>query len=129
MPRIFTFFLTLAVYFFLDVALAAETADDKKWDVSNIPGEAKTIKIDTRSGTWMSLDVSPDGKTIAFDLLGDIYLLPMSGGKAKAINSGLAWSKTCAAIKAKNRAVKLVERIRLRLGEGQRLQITHQGRL
>ena len=92
MSRIFTFFLTLAVYFFLDVALAAETVDDKKWDVSNIPGEAKTIKIDTRSGTWMSLDVSPDGKTIAFDLLGDIYLLPMSGGKAKAINSGLAWS-------------------------------------
>ena len=56
------------------------------------PGEAKAISIDTRSGTWLSLDVSPNGKTIAFDLLGDIYLLPIAGGEARAINSGLAWS-------------------------------------
>ena len=33
--------------------------------------------IDTDEGTWMSLDVSPDGKEIAFDLLGDIYAVPM----------------------------------------------------
>jgi imidazolonepropionase-like amidohydrolase/Tol biopolymer transport system component len=92
MPRKFTLFLTIALFLNLDVSLAQETADPEKWDVSKIPGEAKTINIDTRTGTWMSLDVSPDGKTIAFDLLGDIYLLPISGGKAKSINSGLAWS-------------------------------------
>ena len=40
----------------------------------------------------MSLDVSPDGSTIAFDLLGDIYVLPIAGGEATAINSGLSWS-------------------------------------
>ena len=40
----------------------------------------------------MSLDVSPDGHLIAFDLLGDIYVLPIEGGPATAINSGLAWS-------------------------------------
>jgi Tol biopolymer transport system component len=73
-------------------AMAEEEAAADKWDVSNPPGEAKTVSIDTRSGSWMSLDVSPDGKTIAFDLLGDIYLLPMTGGEARAINSGLAWS-------------------------------------
>ena len=72
--------------------LAEDSGDGEKWDVSSIPGEARTVNIDTRSGSWMSLDVSPDGETIAFDLLGDIYLLPINGGKAKAINSGLAWS-------------------------------------
>jgi Tol biopolymer transport system component len=36
----------------------------------------------------MSLDVSPDGKTIVFDLLGDIYTVPMSGGSATRITSG-----------------------------------------
>jgi imidazolonepropionase-like amidohydrolase/Tol biopolymer transport system component len=67
-------------------------ADEPAWDVSNPPGTPRTISIDTRSGTWMSLDVSPDGKTIAFDLLGDIYTLPMTGGEARAVDSGLAWS-------------------------------------
>ncbi len=72
--------------------LAALGDDDEKWDVSAIPGESREIAIDTRTGTWMSIDVSPDGQTIAFDLLGDIYVVPVSGGEAKAINSGLAWS-------------------------------------
>ena len=43
----------------------------------------RKITINTDEGTWMSLDVSPDGNTIAFDLLGDIYTLPIQGGKAK----------------------------------------------
>ena len=73
-------------------AFAEEKSEEKTWDVNQIPGEAKTVSIDTETGTWMSLDVSPDGKTIAFDLLGDIYLLPMAGGEARAINGGLAWS-------------------------------------
>ena len=41
----------------------------------------------------MSLDVSPDGKTIAFDMLGDIYTMPITGGKATNIASGMAWEK------------------------------------
>src|SRR5210317_1044274 len=71
---------------------AEEAGDESSWDVNNPPGTSRTIPIDTRSGTWMSLDVSPDGKTLVFDLLGDIYTLPMTGGQARAINSGLAWS-------------------------------------
>ena len=39
----------------------------------------------------MSLDVSPDGKTIAFDMLGDIYTMPITGGTATNIASGMAW--------------------------------------
>ena len=62
----------------------AEKKDEAKWDVSNPPGEKHDVKIDTKTGIWMSLDVSPDGKTIAFDLLGDIYTMPIEGGEATA---------------------------------------------
>lgn len=73
------------------VAVQAEDEADS-WDVTAIPGESRDITIDTRSGTWMSVDVSPDGQNIAFDLLGDIYIVPVAGGEAKAINSGHDWS-------------------------------------
>ena len=49
------------------------------------------MPIDTRTGTWMSVDVSPDGREIAFDLLGDIYVMPIGGGEARAIATGHAW--------------------------------------
>jgi imidazolonepropionase-like amidohydrolase/Tol biopolymer transport system component len=68
-----------------------EDAEDAKWDVTNPPGEKRSIKIDVTEGTWMSLDVSPDGKTLAFDMLGDIYTVPTTGGTAKNIASGFAW--------------------------------------
>ena len=42
-------------------------------------------------GTWISLDVSPDGQTIVFDLMGDLYTLPIAGGKATRITSGMAY--------------------------------------
>src|SRR5262245_60677857 len=48
----------------------------------------RTIRFTTDQGTWMSVDVSPDGSTIVFDLLGDIYTVPMSGGKATRILGG-----------------------------------------
>lgn len=65
--------------------------DDAKWDVSNPPGEWRDIPIEARQGTWMNLDLSPDGSTIVFDFLGDVYTLPIDGGEAKEITSGLAW--------------------------------------
>lgn len=63
----------------------------KKWDVNNPPGEKAVVNIDTRTGTWMSVDVSPDGKQIVFDLLGDLYLLPIEGGEAKPLTHSMAW--------------------------------------
>ena len=38
----------------------------------------------------MDIDVSPDGKTLVFDLLGDLYTLPVTGGKTTQITRGLA---------------------------------------
>jgi imidazolonepropionase-like amidohydrolase/Tol biopolymer transport system component len=51
----------------------------------------RKIEFTTDEGTWISLDVSPDGKQIVFDLLGDLYLLPIAGGEAKRLTSGLPW--------------------------------------
>lgn len=70
---------------------SAFAEDDKKWDVNNPPGDSRDISINVTEGTWMSLDVSPDGKTIAFDMLGDIYTMPITGGRATNISSGMAW--------------------------------------
>lgn len=52
---------------------------------------ARHVRIDTDEGTWMSLDVAPDGRSIVFELLGDLYTLPIGGGEAKAITRGLAF--------------------------------------
>jgi len=51
----------------------------------------RTIPLHTTEGTWISLDISPDGKTIVFDLLGDLYTIPASGGKATIVTKGLAF--------------------------------------
>ncbi len=64
-----------------------------KWDVANPPGGVphKDVEFTTPEGTWMSLDISPDGKTIVFDMLGDIYSMPIAGDTATPLRQGLAW--------------------------------------
>ena len=62
-----------------------------KWDVNTPTGPVSEVTFTTTEGTWNNLDISPDGKEIVFDLLGDIYTMPITGGKAKCISSGLAW--------------------------------------
>ena len=84
--------LTLTLCLLAFSPLLAEEEEQEGWEVDAIPGDARQVTIDTRSGTWMSLDVSPDGRTIAFDLLGDIYVLPIEGGDATAVDSGMSWS-------------------------------------
>jgi Tol biopolymer transport system component len=51
----------------------------------------RTVSFETSEGTWMSLDVSPDGKTLVFELLGDLYTMPIGGGAATRITSGPAF--------------------------------------
>jgi imidazolonepropionase-like amidohydrolase/Tol biopolymer transport system component len=92
--RLLTCLLATTALLIAAPASSAEKDKDKdadKWDVSNPPGKKRDVKIKTETGTWMSLDVSPDGKNIAFDMLGDIYTMPISGGTAKAVSKGMAW--------------------------------------
>ncbi|WP_295674399.1 amidohydrolase family protein [uncultured Mucilaginibacter sp.] len=77
-----------AVLIFLFVSFSLHA---QKWNVETPPGTQKKVSITTDEGTWMNLDVSPDGKTIAFDLLGDIYSMPVTGGKAALLAGGKAW--------------------------------------
>ncbi len=51
----------------------------------------RTAEFTATTGTWISLDVSPDGQTIVFDMLGDLYTMPASGGAATRLTSGLAY--------------------------------------
>ncbi|MEM1230012.1 MAG: amidohydrolase family protein [Pseudomonadota bacterium] len=88
-------FLTLAP---APVAAAAATQDEDSatgtdWQVDTpaMGTEPSSARIDTRTGTWMSLAVSPDGAHVVFDLLGDLYELPITGGDARSLTSGLAW--------------------------------------
>ncbi|MGQ0650548.1 MAG: amidohydrolase family protein [Gemmatimonadaceae bacterium] len=51
----------------------------------------RTIAFETTEGTYMDLDVSPDGRLIAFTLLGDLYTIPVGGGQATRLTSGMSY--------------------------------------
>lgn len=73
-------------------AADSETEDDAKWDVNAPRGATiRQIAINVDEGSWMDVDVSPDGRTLAFSLLGDIYTMPIAGGTPTRIAEGLAW--------------------------------------
>jgi hypothetical protein len=62
------------------------------WDVTKARGRTREIDFTTNEGTWMSVDISPDGQWIAFDLLGQIYRVRSQGGQAECLtqDSGVA---------------------------------------
>ncbi len=70
----------------------AQDDEDESWDVEAPRGATiEQVPIQTDEGTWMDVDVSPDGQTLAFTVLGDIYTMPITGGTPTRIASGLAW--------------------------------------
>src|SRR5579864_329521 len=90
-------FLSLA-FLFVGPALAqAQRASSAPQSPGRSPGltlqPTRSVQFSTSEATWMSLDVSPDGKTILFDLLGHLYTMPIQGGEAKAITSGLSFER------------------------------------
>jgi imidazolonepropionase-like amidohydrolase/Tol biopolymer transport system component len=65
-----------------------------KWNVEAPQGlSLRKVPIRTDQGTWMNVDVSPDGSRVAFDMLGDIYVMPIGGGTPTRIAEGLAYEQ------------------------------------
>ena len=74
-------------------AIAAEKEGvEEEWDVNAPRGEFQTVTIDTTETTWSNVDVSPDGRALVFDMLGDLYTVPMTGGEATALTNEIAWN-------------------------------------
>src|SRR5262245_40991955 len=78
------------------VPVAAQKGDEPpKWDVATASlGPTRPIAFETTEGTWVNVDVSPDGRTVVFDLLGDLYAMPIDGtgsGLAVRLTSGGAF--------------------------------------
>jgi Tol biopolymer transport system component len=72
-----------------DTAKQTKTAKQSNEGLSLKP--TRKLEYTTNEGTWLSLDVSPDGRSIVFDLVGHIYTLGIGGGDAKPITSGLSF--------------------------------------
>lgn len=92
--------LVVIIFLVFNLILTSAQTDSTRKDTSRpkvdytkgLPLKAdRKFQLKTNEGTWISLDVHPDGKTIAFDLMGDLYTIPITGGKATRITSGMAY--------------------------------------
>ncbi|HMA42561.1 MAG TPA: amidohydrolase family protein [Gemmatimonadales bacterium] len=71
------------------VAAPGDTTKDTTKKNDSLPlTPTRTVSFDVTEGTWLSLDVSPDGSGVVFELLGDLYTMPIAGGTATRITSG-----------------------------------------
>lgn len=78
----------------LMVSFKADTSDSIKIEkkTKGLPLDpGRLVQLTTNEGTWISVDVSPSGKNIAFDLMGDIYQIPFAGGAAVQLTDGMAF--------------------------------------
>jgi Tol biopolymer transport system component len=95
-------FISIFVMLLVSLPLAAFAQDEKRDEAKKDEKKEKKdeelplkatdkIEFTTDEGTWMSIDVSSDGQMIVFDLLGDIYTMPVAGGQARRIIGGIAF--------------------------------------
>ncbi len=91
MPRQAPTRLALALFAALPTQALAQDAEEWSIEESRAPSTTP-LRYTATEGTWISLDVSPDGRHIAFELLGHIYEMPIEGGDARALTSGRSWN-------------------------------------
>jgi Tol biopolymer transport system component/imidazolonepropionase-like amidohydrolase len=72
------------------VATTQEPADSARGQ-ELVLKTSETLEFTTDEVTWPSVDVSADGRTLLFDVLGDLYTLPIDGGTATRIVGGLSF--------------------------------------
>ena len=81
-------FAALSLLLVSTTALAAPARparDAAAWDVNAPPNATlRQVPLNVSEGTWMNVDVSPDGARVVFDLLGDLYVMPIGGSTAAA---------------------------------------------
>ncbi len=76
----------LLLFLWLQATASGEARpEESKWDVTLARGETRDVQFETSRGTFMSVDVSPDGRFLVFDLLAHIYRLPIEGGDATCL--------------------------------------------
>ena len=94
MPAVAPYTLSLALLFVTAGAATAQEGSNGDGEPENedlpLPVD-RTVAIDMTEGSWISLDVSPDGETIVFDYLGDLFTIPIDGGDATQLTSGMAF--------------------------------------
>ena len=84
--------LVLAGGLLLPAWALAQDEDESDKKEEGLPlAASETLSFTVTEGTWMSLDISPDGQTLVFDLLGDLYTLPIGGGEATRIMGGISF--------------------------------------
>src|SRR5690606_1082898 len=69
--------------------LAAQRGE---WSVEEPGGPVRVLEYEAAEGTWMHVDVSPDGRHLVFDLLGHLYEVPVAGGVARRLTEGRSWN-------------------------------------
>ena len=80
--------------FALPASLIAQTLDSAQVELlkEDLPlAPARLLEMTATEGSWMSVDVSPDGQTVVFDLLGDLWTVPMAGGEATQLTRGMGF--------------------------------------
>ncbi|MSR02672.1 MAG: hypothetical protein EXR94_08030 [Gemmatimonadetes bacterium] len=90
--RIDKFLLVGLILAFGGPLLELSAQEPKRWSVETPTGPTRPLAFDATEGTWMSLAVSPDGRFMAFDLLGSIYEIPIVGGTARRLTEGRSWN-------------------------------------
>ncbi|MBT0587721.1 amidohydrolase family protein [Alteromonas oceanisediminis] len=70
----------------------SSTEEETQWDILNPPFSLSSVTIETDETTWSSLDITPDGQRMVFDMLGDIYIVDSNGGDAQPLTQDFAWN-------------------------------------